>query len=237
MKKILFVVILVIVFPLIVNAEDISNLVNEYQQCKSPDVCKTLEIRLIKVLLKDTNILRAMAKMPSEEDIEYEILRSNLTGSKNDVIVKIIVVDKLGYVFVLKKNPRKEKYTKLPAIQTGFITISTMDITGDGLTELIIRGRSHETGGYEKWIALYKYKNMKMNLIWSATEESYHSVSDIFWEKKYDITFKTEDNGPKTICQIGAAKKTDEATEKIINEKKINKKFKWSQKLFKYVEE
>ena len=220
---------------MIANARDISNLVNEYQRCKSADVCKTIEIRLIKVLLKSTNILKATAAMPSEEDIEYEILRSNLTGSKNDVIVKIIVYDNIGYLFVLKKDSRKEKYTKLPVIQTGFINISTMDITGDGLSELIIRGISHETGGYEKWIAIYKYRDMKMNLIWSGTEEYRHS-NDISAIEKCDITFKNEGSGPKTICQIGTSEKTDIVTNKK-DEKKINKKFKWSQQLFKYIEE
>jgi len=237
MRKILFVIILIVLLPLIANAQDISNLVNEYQQCTSADVCKTLEIRLIKVLLKNTNILKFMPEIPSEENIEYEILRSNLTGSKNDVVVKIVVSGNLGYVFVLKKELGKEKYIKLPVIQTGFINISTMDIIGGGLSELVLRGTSHETGGYTKWIALYKYKDMKMNLIWSATEESYHSDPDIYWEEKYDITFKKKGSGPKVIYQKGVAKKIDQATSKIIDEEKTNKKFQWSQKLFKYVEE
>jgi len=237
MRKILFVVILIVLFPLIANAQDISNLVNEYQRCKKAGDCKAQEIRLINFLLKSTDVLTVMDEMPTAEDIEYEILRSNLTGSKNDVIVKIFIPNNLGYVFVLKKDLHKEKYMKLPVIETGFLKISTMDITGDGLSELIIRGRSHETGGYTEWIALYKYKDMKMNLIWSGTKESHHVDPDLSWEEKYDITFRSKGSGPKLIYQIGSAKKTNNATEKIIYEKKTDKKFKWSQRLFKYVEE
>jgi hypothetical protein len=56
MRKILFAVILIMLLPLIANAQDISNLVNDYQQCKKPDVCKAAAISLINVLLKNTDI-------------------------------------------------------------------------------------------------------------------------------------------------------------------------------------
>jgi hypothetical protein len=115
------IAILLLIFPLEATSQDVTQLMNKYERCERPDICKKLEMTLIKSFLNKAKILDVLEKMPEENDIKREIIIANLTGIDSKDYIFKIVIDRLGYIVVVKRDLKNKKFITLPIIQKGYI--------------------------------------------------------------------------------------------------------------------
>jgi hypothetical protein len=242
MKLIQVILVLLLIFLANFISSDvfdfnITELMIQYQKCDNSHSCKKIENKLVINLLKKTDILDVLEEMPDNKDIQYELVKSNISGSKNDYVIKI-VHNRLGYVFVLISDHVQSKYAVLQPINTGYISnIKMRDITGDGLEEIIINGHGTGTGYASKWKALYKYRNSQINLIWSGIIESESvDINNIAEKAVHEITFvDVENQSAMDIMIKGKVRKIDTQTDIILEEQEISNYYKWSELDFKYL--
>ena len=235
---VIIVATFLLIFPLAANTQDITALISEYEGCKEPDICKTLEITLIKSFLKEAKVLDVLEEMPEENNIEHEIIQANLSDKISKDYIFKIVIGRLGYIVVLKRDVDNNNFVLLPIIEKGFVyNVHAKDVTGDGIEELMFRGYGTGTGYWEEWLAIYKYKGKKMKLIWSGVEKE---VTAIGGKEKtvssraylYNIPgYKSMEIYQSVVTEI-----IDAETRKVLSEEATRKRFEWSSRDFKFIE-
>jgi len=245
MKKLLLalsVITLLLIVPLLTNAQDdVTELMNQYERCNNPDSCKKIELTLIKQFLSSRRIsLNELESMLANDDMMYEVIQGNLTGNETrDYIFKIeVLVYRLGEVIVVKRDEQNKKFVALPIIEKGLLyNMYTKDVSGDGVDELIFSGYGTGTGYWEEWLAIYKYKDNKMNLIWSGDEKEVTAIGG----KETTVNsrayfYNVPGYKSKEINQTEITKTIDTKTKKQLPEKMVEKRFRWSLRDFKFIE-
>jgi hypothetical protein len=241
MKKIILIanIILLLIIQSNVNAEDVTLLVKDYQKCNNDSTCMAIEMKMIKQFLMASDLLQAIEEMPEDEEIRYEIINSHLASAENNDYVIKIVIDRLGFIAVLVEDSENEKYVTLPIIEKGYIyNVHTKDVTGDGKEELIFNGYGTGTGYSSEWTALYKYRGNKMEPVWSGFKKEVSVNSDITEEiiaGSIDI-YNMPGKKSKGIYQNYCVRKTDNKTNKTVDEECLKKTFLWSRSDFRFIE-
>lgn len=219
-------------------ADDFTLLIKRYHQCSAIRECKKIEQQIIETILNMTDINMVLEDKLDIRNVKYKISAADISGSKNDYVIKI-TYDRIGYVSAIIKDQKEDQYRILPIIDTGPIRdVKFRELIGDGLESILIRGYGISTGEQAEWLAIYKFKNTKLELIWSGIIEAEHiDVNGIIRREKNDITFvKVDSTNINKIVLKGVEERIDSKRAVLIEKRAISREFLWDPTVFKYLE-